>query len=387
MSARRLGLQPRRSFLQALGLGLGAMPQLALAEGLQFPRDCAAHPAHSLEWWYLTGLLSEAKQASPRFGYQLTFFRIKGPAPPEHPSRFAARQLLLGHIAVTDLAAGKLHHDQRLARSGLGLAIASELDCDVRLRDWFLRRQDASGYRAGFASKKGGMSGGSNANKRPDFALDLQLKTTQEPLLQGRQGLSRKGPEPTQFSHYYSQVQLLTEGQLQLGDKRYALSGRSWLDHEWSDNLLGGGNAAKAEARAVGWDWAGINMADGSALTVFRLRRADGSQLWAGGSWRRPGAEAQDFSPEQVKMTPLRQWRSPQSTAKYPVEWQIETPVGTHVLRALLEDQEVDARLSTGMRYWEGPAELRSADGRPLGHGYLEMTGYAGAMKLLQRSD
>ena len=31
---------------------------------------------------------------------------------------------------------------------------------------------------------------------------------------------------------------------------------------------------------AVGWDWIGMNLHDGGALTAFRLRRADGSTLW-----------------------------------------------------------------------------------------------------------
>src|SRR5690606_14465868 len=44
--------------------------------------------------------------------------------------------------------------------------------------------------------------------------------------------------------------------------------------------------------RGRGWDWTGMNLADGSSLTVFRLRRADGSAVWAGGSWRPGGADA-----------------------------------------------------------------------------------------------
>ena len=30
---------------------------------------------------------------------------------------------------------------------------------------------------------------------------------------------------------------------------------------------------------AVGWDWIGMNLDDGSAPTAFRMRRADGSML------------------------------------------------------------------------------------------------------------
>ncbi|MCV2368934.1 lipocalin-like domain-containing protein [Roseateles oligotrophus] len=362
----------RRSLLQTIGLAAApAGLAQAQAQGLQFPRDFGAHPAQRLEWWYLTGVLSEAKQGPPRFGYQLTFFRLLGPAPTDHPSRFAARHLLLAHAAISDLGAGKLHHDQRLARAGMAVAEASEADTDVHIRDWTLRR-DAAGYRASLRSPAAG------------FALDLRLQASQAPLLQGQQGLSRKGPDPAQFSHYYSQVQLQTEARLQLKGKQFELSGRSWLDHEWSDNLLGRSAAAE---QAVGWDWAGINLADGGALTVFRLRRADGSQLWAGGSWRAPSGVTVDFAPTDVKMTPSRHWLSPDSGANYPVEWQISTPMGSQVLRALLDPQEIDARASTGMRYWEGASELLTLAGKRLGLGYLEMTGYAGAMKLLQSAD
>jgi predicted secreted hydrolase len=366
---RRTQIMPlmrRRHLLQAMALT--TLPCLAQAQGLQFPRDFGAHLGRRLEWWYLTGVLGEAGQDEPRFGYQLTFFRLLGPAPAEHPSRFAAKHLLLAHAALSDLKAGRLHHDQRLARAGMGLAEASETDCAVHLRDWFLRR-DATGYRAGCSSKAAG------------FALDLRLKTSQAPLLQGQQGLSRKGPQPGQFSHYYSQVQLHTEGHLRLGAARFELSGRSWLDHEWSDQLLGANGAADS---AVGWDWAGINLADGGALTVFRLRRTDGTQLWAGGSWRRADGATQDFAPEQVQMSPLRLWHSPASGGQYPVEWRISTPQGVVRLRALLDAQEIDARASTGMRYWEGASELLTPDGQRLGLGYLELTGYVGGMQMLQ---
>ena len=375
MKLERL-LQQRRLLLQAGLTGLlPAMVAVAApttVANMQFPRDFGAHPETQLEWWYLTGLLGPANSSAsdtPRFGYQLTFFRVKGPAPADHPSRFAARQLLLAHAAISDLSAGRLRHDQRVARGGLGLAEAATGDCDVKLRDWFLRRQNSpqgSSYSAAFSSASSA------------FALDLQLQTSQTTLLQGQQGLSRKGPQPQQFSHYYSQVQLQTRASLQLDGRRIALQGRSWLDHEWSDSLLGNDGADQAS----GWDWAGINLLDGGALTVFRLRRADASPLWNGGSWRRPDGSTQDFNPQDVQMSPTRFWRSPVSGADYPVEWALRTPLGVLQMKALIDGQEIDARLSTGMRYWEGAAELLSSDGRRLGRGYLELTGYAGAMRL-----
>ncbi|MET0518084.1 MAG: carotenoid 1,2-hydratase [Burkholderiaceae bacterium] len=362
----------RRHLLKALA-ALAAAPALAGADeaaAMQFPRDFGAHPGTRLEWWYLTGLLAEAARPElPRYGYQLTFFRLLGPARADHPSRFAARQLLLGHAALSDLAAGRLRHEQRLARAGFGLAEAAEEDCDVHIEDWRLRRSgtvEQTGYEASF--------------KAADFALDLRLQRSQPLLLQGRGGISRKGPAPDQFSHYYSQVQLQTAATLELDGRRLALQGRSWLDHEWSDSLLGKQQTAD---RAAGWDWLGINLADGGALTLFRLRRADGSLLWAGGSWCERGGRTQDLAPDQLRMRPLRHWRSPASGADYPVEWELQalqTPLGLLRLRALIDAQEIDARRSSGMRYWEGASELLGADGVRLGLGYLELTGYAGRL-------
>lgn len=358
-----LGLD-RRALMMLAAAGLSPHARAAApTAALRFPRDFGAHPAQRLEWWYLTGIL-DGSDRKPRYGYQLTFFRIKGPAAADHPSRFAARQLLLGHAALSDFAAGKLHHDQRIARAWPDLATAADGDTDVRLRGWSLKRS-ATGYAARFAIDRG-------------FALELELATTQPVLVQGQGGFSRKGPTPDQFSHYYSQVQLATRARLSADGREQRLAGRSWLDHEWSDLLLG----APGVDRAVGWDWLGINLRDGGALTLFRLRRADGSMLWAGGSWRRADGATQAFEPGDVSMRPLRHWTSPVSGASYPVEWRLSSPLGELGLAALIDAQEIDARMSTGFLYWEGAARLSDAAGAAVGLGYLEMTGYAGTLNL-----
>ncbi len=77
-----------------------------------------------------------------------------------------------------------------------------------------------------------------------------------------------------------------------------------------------------------------------------------------------------------------RRWASPATGARYPVQWHIETPAGRFKLRALLDAQELDSRGSTGTVYWEGLSELLDASGRRVGLGYLEMTGYAGRLRL-----
>lgn len=363
----------RRTLLLTLAAGaaahgVGAAP-VEPGRRLLFPRDFGAHLDARTEWWYATGWLARdaaaATRHEPAYGFQLTFFRSRGDVPADHPSRFAAAQIVFAHVALTDLAARRLRHDQRIARRGFGIGVADEADTRVALRDWRLERTgpaEASRYLARLASDSAG------------FTLDLALATTQPVLLQGEAGFSRKGPRPGQASHYYSQPQLAVSGTLAREGRVAPVVGRAWLDHEWSETLL--------DPEAVGWDWIGFNLFDGSALTAFRLRRADGRTLYAGGSLRRPGEPARDFASDAVRFEAGRAWRSAATQASYPVEWRLDTPAGRHTVRALVDDQELDSRGSTGAVYWEGLSELLDTQGTRIGLGYLEMTGYVARLRL-----
>ncbi|MBC7957822.1 MAG: carotenoid 1,2-hydratase [Cytophagales bacterium] len=364
-----LGQMKRRHLLGALAAlpaSLGAqatgIPLQIGPRALVFPADFGAHPGARTEWWYLTGALQAGEHL---FGFQLTFFRSRTGLAADHASRFAAQQLVFAHAALSDVKAARMRHDQRIARAGFGIAEAAEGDTQVVLRDWSLKREGAAG-----ASRYLAQAGSDSAG----FRLALTLATTQPVLLQGEAGLSRKAPQPEVVSHYYSQPQLAASGTLTLDGRALPVQGRAWLDHEWSNTLLA--------PQAVGWDWVGMNLDDGSALTAFRLRRADGSTLYAGGSLRAPGGAVRNFQPGEVNFSPGRSWLSPVSQARYPVQWTVQTPAGHHAVNALFDAQELDSRHSTGAFYWEGLSELRNDTGQRIGRGYLEMTGYADALRL-----
>jgi predicted secreted hydrolase len=351
---------------------------------LRFPRDYGAHTGTQLEWWYVTGHLAPLGQTEPSHGFQLTFFRVatglwplpKGQAAAATApgGRFAPRHILLGHAALTDLRAGRHQHEQRLQRwNGLEptpSANAGRSDTALALAGWTLRRDAASGA---YLARIPALSGG----------LVLRLAPSQPLLLQGEAGFSRKGPLAEQASHYYSQPQLqvqawLGEAAARADTTAAPLQGRAWLDHEWSNGLM--------PPDSVGWDWAGLNLQDGAALTLFRLRRADGSAVWAGGSFRPAGGALRAFGPQDLRWQAGRRWRSPHTGGDYPVEWHIDTPLPPPLhrlhLAALLDAQELDGRTGAGTIYWEGLSELRDAQGQRLGLGYLEMTGYARALRV-----
>lgn len=344
--------------------GAWALPPKRLA----FPRDAGSHNDFATEWWYITGYANVAGQAAA-LGFQLTFFRSRVAATQDMPSRLAARQLLFAHAAVTDVAGKKLWHDQRIARwSGepagsnpADTASASTQDTGVLLRDWSLQRQGAD--------LQATISAG-------EFSLDLRFKAVQPVLLQGQDGLSRKGPEAKQASYYYSLPQLQVSGSMALQGRTRPLEAGStaWLDHEWSQEVL--------HPQAQGWDWIGINLFDGSALTAFQLRDKQGGVLWDGGSFRSAAGLRYAFSRGEVLFKPIRSWRSPLSRASYPVEWVVRTPADFYTVKAVIDNQELDSRGSTGAIYWEGLSEVWDSNGKLVGRGYLEMTGYATALKL-----
>lgn len=326
---------------------------VVLPRVLVFPRDHGAHPEYRIEWWYLTGWLQD-ERAAP-LGFQVTFFRTRNPAGDANPSRFAPRQILFAHAAISDPAHGRLLHDARSARAALGLAGAERETTRVWIDDWRLALEGDT-YRARIAARA--------------FDLDLEIEAAGAPLAQGEAGLSRKGRRPQEASYYYSRPQLKVRGQA--GGRR--VTGSAWLDHEWSQAYLA--------PEAAGWDWTGINLEDGGAMMAFVMRARDGGVHYAGATLRTADGTVRSHGPDAVKFEVLRRWRSPRTGVDYPVAMRVTVGTQRWVLEPLMDDQELDSRSSTGTIYWEGAVRARPEGGAPAGRGYLELTGYWKPMTL-----
>jgi predicted secreted hydrolase len=326
-------------------------PDVTPGRPFVFPVDHGAHPDFRTEWWYVTGAVKTAK--GKHLGFQITFFRIRPRADQNNPSRFTPRQILFAHAAVSDPDIGRLLHDQRAARGGFSIADAKVGDADVHIKDWQLTRLADGRFSARIASR--------------EFALNLVFTPSQPVLLQGNRGYSRKGNDPRSASYYYSIPQLATTGTITRRGSTEQVSGRSWLDREWSSRYLGGA--------AVGWDWTGLNFDDGAALMAFRIRGRDGQAIWAGGTFRRANGASITLQPRDISFTPTRTWRSKRTGATYPVAQilTVNLPEGPKrlTLSPLFADQELDARSSGLPVYWEGLVQTEG------GRGYLELTGYA----------
>lgn len=358
-------MKPRTTFAALLAAVL-LWPLMLAAEAdyapvmkghaLEFPHDHGSHPAFRTEWWYVTGWLEDS-QGKP-LGFQVTFFRTRPDIQKNNPSRFAAQQILVAHAALADPAKGRLIHDQKMARAGFGLAEAAEVDTDVHIDDWRFTRNPGR-YRARIPAR--------------DFSLDLTFDIAQPPLLQGEAGFSQKAADPRSASYYYSVPQLQVSGSIRRGGRDEPVRGMAWLDHEWSSEYLPQG--------AAGWDWIGINMDNGGALMAFRMRGKDGATLWAGGAHRGPDGKTVTLRHGQIEFAPRRVWRSPLTGTAYPVACTVRAGDLQLDIEPLMENQELDARGTTGTIYWEGAVRALSG-GRAIGKGYLELTGYWKPMNL-----
>jgi predicted secreted hydrolase len=323
-----------------------------------FPADHGPHDGFRTEWWYLTGHLATTDGRA--FGYQLTFFRqALAPVVPDSISRWRTARLWMAHFALTDVAGRRFQAFERFGREALGLAGATPSPLRIFVDGWELAAADAGATSFRLAAAQG------------DVALSLELAPERAAVLQGDRGLSAKGPESGNASYYYSLTRLASTGTLRLGGRQFQVTGRSWLDREWSTSALG--------PDLVGWDWFALQLDDGTDVMVYRLRRRDGTSApeSAGTRVAIDGAKVR-LAADDFLLAPLASWTSPRGGV-YPSRWRLDVP--SLGLSLEIEPQLVDQELPLSVRYWEGAVAVRGVSaGRPVaGRGYVELTGYAAA--------
>jgi predicted secreted hydrolase len=356
--------------LLAAAAGAATMPGPTSAAGfaqalaprpLVFPRDHGPHPQFRQEWWYLTGNLDAAD--GTRFGFELTFFRFAlapegafAAAAQTSPgtSAWRARQIYVAHFAITDVARGRFASAQKLERDALGLAGAQSEPLKVWVDDWSLSA-DAGAWRASAA--------------QAGYGLELELAPLGPPTLNGDAGLSVKAAVPGDATYYYSIPRVSAAGRIVRDGHAIPVKGLAWFDREWGSGGLG--------PDEVGWDWFGLQLADGSSLMFYTLRdRGGGRDPHSAGTWVDPAGKSRELSSDEVQIEVTRRWTSPHGVS-YPCGWHIRAP--TLALDVEVTPVMSGQELDTTPRYWEGAVDVSGERaGRSLGgRGYVELVGYA----------
>lgn len=334
----------------------------------EFPRDHFNHPDYQTEWWYYTGNLRAAD--GHRFGFELTFFREA-----VHLSRQQAAasdetwrpdQIYLAQLALTDIDGARFYHTERLNRAGPGLAGASLEQQRYWNGNWQVQWTSLSGKQQLQAVCD-------------RFTLQLALNPDKPLVINGRNGISQKGPLPGEASHYISFTRLHAAGRLQWNNHNFSVDGLAWMDHEFFSE--------PRDAALTGWDWFAIQLDNGEELMLYRLRRKSGDpDPYSSGTYVDSRGQGHFLAASEFSLSPGETWQSPGSGARYPVAWQISVPSLDLELTEspALNNQELVSRDSVSPSYWEGAVTYqgRIHSRSVKGLGYLEMTGYAEASPL-----
>ncbi len=353
----------------------------------EFPRDHSAHTDFKTEWWYFTGTLHSTQ--GKEYGYELTFFR-QGMLPPpvradrsrlapENRSRFVQQDFKFAHFAVSDLSGRKFQFTQKINRGAFGDAgfagpVSQAVQSPPRpdplawIDDWTLQPQPDGSWKIAAQVKL-----------PTPMSIDLTVLPTKAPVIEGTDGISQKAAGDGNASYYYSYTRLKTSGKLAVGDGQpQSVVGESWFDHEWASNQLA--------AEQVGWDWFCLQFDDQTELMLYAMRRRDGTvDPVSSGTLVAADGKVEHLKFGEFKLKPLRTWRSPQTGAIYPLAWKVEIPSRRldFSLESRLDTQEL---VLPPVSYWEGAIRVNGHRGDKAlgGHGYMELTGYAGALKGLQ---
>lgn len=348
----------------------GAVPdgfkRATVPNDIVFPRDLGAHPAYQTEWWYYTGNLKG--QNGRELGFQFTIFR-RGLVPPDEKegsadassSAWRTQQIYFAHFAVSDIANERFYHDELYSRGSAELAGATAEPYHVWIENWQIR--DVEGGKVRLSAET------------EEFALDLTLTQTLPPILHGEGGLSSKSLELGNASYYYSQIQQKAVGTVRVDDEQIEVTGTVWKDHEYSTSVLSEG--------AVGWDWISLQFDNGGGLMLFQIRRKDGTiEPASSGTLIASDGSTTPLKLGDWELTMTDFWRSPATSATYPIGWELKLPASGLVLQGAAKMKNQELILSSGA-YWEGAVRFTGElQQKPLqAEGYIEMVGYADQTK------
>ena len=264
------------------------------------------------------------------------------------------RNLWMAHAAAT--SASEHLFAQKFARGGIGQAGVEASPFRAFIDDWRLETRDDS---AGAGIERLRVSAGDG-----NFAYALDLAATGPIVLQGEGGYSRKS-DAGQASYYYSQPFFMAEGSLSIHGRKTQVSGRAWMDREWSSQPLG--------VDQKGWDWFALHFCGGARLMLYRMHSVTAPFLF--GNWIGVDGATSPLRREDIAIEPLETMRI--ADRDMPIRWRIR--IGRRGVD--IETQPLNPRswMGTEPAYWEGPIRFSGSHG---GEGYLEMTGYAGRLKL-----
>lgn len=302
---------------------------------ITFPLDHRLHPNFQSEWWYVTANLQG--EDNKQYGVQFTLFSSASLV------GNTKQRIFFAHAALS--TADNFYHAERYARSDMGHAGIHNQPWQAYLDHWQF---------TGTAQQP---LPGKLVVSEPAFSYQLELSGS-DYYLQGDQGFSSKNAKGDLASYYYSAPFINISGEVTVEGKPIAVSGKGWLDREWSSNFI--------ELEKIGWDWLALHLDQDTALMLYRVR-SNGEELLYGRLMYRDGRQT-TIAPSDINWTAVNTQRF--AGRDYPIEWQLEIP--SKLIALDIRPINNNQFLNTRVPYWEGAV---TATGSHLANGYLELFG------------
>jgi len=218
---------------------------------------------------------------------------------------------------------------------------------------------------------------------RTHVGCDLVFATKKPAIRHGDDGVV-KGHGGEDMFYYFVPRCEVTGTVITRGLPQKIARGDGWYDHEF------GGPTAEQIKQAqerekekkpredIAWNWLGLQLDDGTDVTASSLMDAKTGKL----RWQWAviiGKAGERAMSHDVKLEPVKQWRSTRSFHEYPTVWSLEVPESKLALtiEAAFDDQEFITVVSKPA-FWEGRVTVHGTlGGRPVtGVGYLERSGF-----------
>ena len=324
----------------------------------QFPRDDFSHDNFRIEWLYYTGNLESDK--GRRFGYQLTFFRVglEGYNLINNPSKWKVDHIYFAHMTVSDIQNKKFYFFERINRKGIKNAGAATDRFMIWNSDWNLSAE-------GNIQKIKAIEN--------DTGIELSLTPIKKRVFHGKNGISIKGDNKGNASHYFSYTRMKTEGSIFIKGEKFQVKGSSWMDREFSSNPL--------NPSLVGWDWFSIKLDNQTEIMLYQLRKKNGNtDPHSSGTFISADQNYHHLTLNEFSISNKSSWTSEKTGAIYPAVWEIDIlESDIHlIITPDFSNQELYHLRSISGSYWEGSVSIKgSVGGKPVtGTGYVELVGY-----------
>ncbi|MGV2986680.1 lipocalin-like domain-containing protein [Vibrio sp. E150_011] len=315
---------------------------------ITFPSDHQAHPNFRHEWWYLTANLTDENGRA--LGVQWTQFRFAAAPHNSDTNKTAwySQQIYMAHSAVT--TKDTHYADEKWSRGQAEFAGVDASPFRVYLDDWH------------WASSTDDLFPATLNAKSDQFGYSLKLTSAAPYQQQGDQGYSTKSLDGRVASYYYSQPFINVSGEVTIDGKTHHVSGKGWIDREWSSQFL--------LDSQQGWDWFALRLSDTTSLVVFQLRHSTtGETSYSHAKLMQQDGSGITIDQQDIRLIALKQTEI--DGRDYPTKWQVSIP--SQQIELTVSALNPNAKMPLSVPYWEGPITI---EGSHSGSGYMELTGY-----------